>query len=274
MLKVELRIDWLTVTDTGGEQVTSLYRAVYVANELLNRMGLQHTLYPIPGSEQRFYKYSLEYASGLTVSVAENLAQQGVKATMSGSFLSTVDTDALVDAIYAEKLGVTRMDIAIDIYDGGFSIEGIAEAYKKGHVGRKRVTTFIDGATGGTFYVGSRQSEKMLRIYDKAGEQGQEGDRKRLEMEFKGAAAYAALEIAYKRQFGLFAGEIRAFYGAPGTPIDTLLEKIEIPGRVKPVQEETDGLGWWIKSVRPALEKLKRLDAEKYKTVIDILTSD
>jgi DNA relaxase NicK len=88
---------------------------------------------------------------------------------------------------------LTRIDLAFDLHDTGLSISEQYESLKRGNA--KAATSkanLIVGVTGGTtLYIGSRQSDKFLRIYDKAAEQEIPGDWVRVELEIKGDTAQA-----------------------------------------------------------------------------------
>lgn len=274
MANLEIRIDWLTVTKTGGEAVTTLNRALYCANEILDMIGLERTDFPVPGKAAAFYQYNLKYAEGLWVDVSTNLDIQGIRVTMSGSYLLTVKTYPIIKNIKDFGLNVTRVDVAIDVKGAGVTVPQFAEAYRKGHTGRKYVNSYVEGTTGSTFYIGSRTSEKMVRIYDKAAESGKEGDWIRFELECKGDSAIGALNSLYKRDFGVFAGLIASMYGVPDSALNHLFRDVITEGDIKIQKDESDGLGWWIKSVAPALSRLKRETPERYKVVISILADN
>ena len=271
MADLTIRLDWLTVTKVGGEKVTSLNRALYVANEVMDMIGVRHTEFPSPGRAAPHYQYNFKYADGLWVDVATNLDMQGLKVTISGIYLLGINTRAVIAAIVENDLKPTRVDVAIDIKNAGTTVIHFYDQYRKGHAGRKYVTSFVEGTTGATFYIGSRTSEKMVRIYDKAAEQGESGDWVRFELECKGDAAISALKSLYKADYGVFAGVIASMYAVPDSTLNSLFRDIIIPGDIKPEKPISDGLGWWVKSVIPALSKLHREMPDKYEIVISLI---
>lgn len=92
---------------------------------------------------------------------------------------------------------VTRLDFAIDVKDTEGEISELYEAWQSGTLGTTAQTVSYVGSFDGqrkdkghTLYIGSRQSEKMLRIYDK-GKQLERVERwLRIELELKGAWAW------------------------------------------------------------------------------------
>lgn len=89
----------------------------------------------------------------------------------------------------------TRLDLAIDVFDVEIDpIELASKPRVEAAPGSARKWSSLQGDKGGkTAYIGSRKSDKFLRIYDKAAESG---DRSRpwtrFELELKGDAARAA----------------------------------------------------------------------------------
>lgn len=92
-----------------------------------------------------------------------------------------------------EDSRITRIDLAFDLLDTGFNIQQRYNELKSGNVkcstSRANLVVGLDG--GQTLYVGSRQSDKFLRIYDKAAEMSIPGDWVRVELEVKGDTARA-----------------------------------------------------------------------------------
>lgn len=115
---------------------------------------------------------------------------------MSGQALSNLrsvlpDFDARLIALLRKAPHISRLDIAIDIRTAPIVSSLIDCARQSRMVTTAHNWTVIDGSNGGkTLYVGSRASERMLRVYDKAIEQGQQGACwDRIELEVKGDAA-------------------------------------------------------------------------------------
>lgn len=83
---------------------------------------------------------------------------------------------------------VRRIDIAIDVFDPALSPSSFLEARRTGLIKTCfrtwREVKDVDGKAGHTVYGGGLESEKQIRIYDKAAEQGIEGSWTRYEMVF------------------------------------------------------------------------------------------
>lgn len=99
----------------------------------------------------------------------------------------------VLDAIHCEEWKCTRIDIAIDCFDAQLRPRDVYAAVD----GRRMKTVFRswrevankDKDTGHTVYGGGLESEKRIRIYDKAAETGTDGIWTRYEMVFSGQRA-------------------------------------------------------------------------------------
>jgi hypothetical protein len=91
-----------------------------------------------------------------------------------------------------------RIDLAIDVHDGALNFAALRGCLETGEAStRSKTYNSLTGSSGETIYVGSRVSEQFLRIYDKAAEQGERGNWKRIELELKGSRAMTmARELA------------------------------------------------------------------------------
>ena len=73
---------------------------------------------------------------------------------------------------------ITRIDIAADDFQGRYPVSWALEQYESGAFDRRgqrpkaRLIDDMGNRTGKTLYVGSRQSENQLRVYEKGREQG------------------------------------------------------------------------------------------------------
>jgi len=101
--------------------------------------------------------------------------------------------------------GISRLDLAFDVMGTPVDIDGLAAAPQvKGAEGsakgRSIVTTLPRGKT---LYVGSRQSDKFLRVYDKSAEQGWDAELQwtRIELELKKQTAKMAAGVLSNMDF-------------------------------------------------------------------------
>lgn len=113
--------------------------------------------------------------------------------------LRGVTDNVIFDWIEGNEGRVTRIDLALDLFDSGGHVLDIFHAWKCNQVATtaRTVTIFSrEGVTedkGATVYIGSRSSEKYTRIYDKGKEQNTDLDWIRIEIELKGDRAVLAV---------------------------------------------------------------------------------
>ena len=157
------------------------------------------------GSRKNNYaeNYTLIYASGET---GKNLGFMGISGNnsticvhLTGEACNSISKkgyERLSNFLFEARAKITRVDLAYDDYDGIRNIETALEYWQKGlfkNGGRPpkmaQMGNFIkpDGS-GRTVYIGSRQSGKMARIYEKGKQLGDQfSDWVRWEVELKSA---------------------------------------------------------------------------------------
>jgi len=75
--------------------------------------------------------------------------------------------------LLARRVVVTRLDWAIDVFDGSLPLESACIAARQGNYSRCKTYRYYESSdqgygTGRSLYFGSGKSDKMVRIYDKA----------------------------------------------------------------------------------------------------------
>lgn len=164
----------------------------------------------------------------------------------------------------------TRIDLAIDVFDQDIDIVALAGTPRiKEAPGSARKWKFFKGDDGGcTAYIGSRKSDKFLRIYDKAIESGQRGRPwTRFELEIKGdTAKVVAVEFAALQE-GEHAAYIKGIMKAMFNPDDPFYQQLmNAPAVLVKTDKDTDDntLEWLMNSVAKTLAKtiLRRSDVD------------
>jgi len=173
----------------------------YTALELGTRV-LTHTAYPIdnaswePIAPAKGYNVGLQNQNGCRVSWHDKRDDMGVHIQYSGSTLNkyaeagiTAHMIAIHHSLHKDRC--TRIDLALDAENEGLKIGTLADETKSGVSGLrvKSYSHILSQDSGETLYLGSRQSEQFMRIYNKAAEQMREGDWIRIELECKGSRA-------------------------------------------------------------------------------------
>jgi len=111
-------------------------------------------------------------------------------------------------------MNLTRLDVAYDDKVGVVKLGDIAEALRGGeYVSRWRDWQVIDGTKGMTINLGSKTSDVLFRIYNKAVQQGVEGTWIRYELQMRDERAFAfARKLVEGQAIGqLWAGIVRNY---------------------------------------------------------------
>lgn len=126
--------------------------------------------------------------------------------TLGGGSLSQVRSsypdgdDGIVRVCCEVGARVSRIDLAINAHEGKLTVDDFHKAYKKGNLETQfRRVYYVQGVndetSGDTLYLGSPKSDRQLRIYNKAAEQGIVDGKAwlRLELALRDVRAKAAL---------------------------------------------------------------------------------
>jgi len=153
-----------------------------------------------------------------------------------------------------------RLDLAFDVIDSGLKITDLYRSLKRGLADTNvKKYNLITGNQGDTLYIGSRESEQFIRIYDKAKEQGDfESDKIRIEIELKGSRAIQMAEYisnatepeAIRRTQQLINSVVQ-FKGKEWVEIMST----DAVGLAKAKDEQPDTEKWLLQSVAPAMAK-------------------
>lgn len=118
---------------------------------------------------------------------------------------------------------ISRIDIAVDVFDSEWSLLDFEKREANLKTGARKEPTYVKSANNGwTVYVGSRTSDRFLRIYNKSAESETDVDHIRIELECKGRYARALalrLNDVIRNENDLFgdniANEIKKFAHYP-----------------------------------------------------------
>lgn len=276
-MKFAYKIDWLSMTrkvNGGGQPIlTDLSELIQMMHDLAHDLGLHNEDFEIKPSN-RFYDVSMHFPRvHITMSGSFAIEKQGFLVVATGrSFSDNEETVLWLEQAIADRWKPTRIDLALDVFDSGISVEDVMLSYEFVHsLNRQKKTQFIRSGNGNTFYVGSRHSEKMLRVYDKAGEQHIEADWVRYEMELKGEAAVQVVPHILA-QFRRTAMLIVGMLSIPESNVGTLLENFAQGEAIKLTNAPSTKEGrekWLMETVASALAKLKLDDNDMYLDVMD-----
>jgi hypothetical protein len=180
----------------------------------------------------------------------------GVHVVLPGSALTYFGFWRALMFAMQDGISITRLDIAVDVQQYWF-IKNFHDAFMAGEAETDaRKGMLILGGGGATFYVGSRTSEKYLRIYDKAAESGLDLPLTRVELECKGEFARGVAKYIKANGMGNIRAIICGFCDFPNDKVwpaamtsPTLFEGIPRPER------QSNTRGWLLETVAPALAK-------------------
>lgn len=174
---------------------------------------------------------------------------------------STVQPQALLRACVDAGGNISRLDLAKDCTETQIDFEAIYQSLEQGHNrGTARTYGRITGNDGGyTIYIGSRQSERFIRLYNKSAQLGITDDYwARLECECKGKVACAvALSLCKTTDWqAVFDGVV---LGAVSLPLQASWQSFFtlglLPIGLPKMEKITDREKWIETQVTPAVTK-------------------
>jgi hypothetical protein len=163
----------------------------------------------------------------------------------------------------------TRIDLAIDVKDNSLlmgDIEQMASEHNWKGTAHSSTTIKSNDGKGCTVYMGSRSSERFVRIYDKAAQLAQLGDWVRIEAEIKGDSARGvarAIAASGSEGLGIIAQSvIKRVCDFPCKEWDYVFDgKIIDVGTPKENEKQTEK--WILGQVASAIAKFERQHPDK-----------
>jgi len=145
------------------------------------------------------------------VSISRPNHPMGIHVEIPGQALLQKTSMEWIERCLDYRGSVTRIDLAIDVRGFG-APRDLYDAHQVGKTKtRAQKMRLILEPPGSTVYAGARTSERFLRVYDKAAEQGIEGHWTRIELELKGRAAKTATKELSAKGWQVIPPLIRAF---------------------------------------------------------------
>jgi hypothetical protein len=251
-METNFTIDWIAVT--------APYRKDYKYWDYAYPAGAMFL------SEKPAHGYNMAVSNAYFTRIAWHTERKemGVHCTYSGQCLNVhvnngIAKDRIVKFHAARGDKFTRFDVALDVHDSNLNIRSLAAQLKRG-TAKTRFQTWnlIDGSTGQTLYLGSRQSEQFMRIYDKGRETGDGSNWKRIELELKGSRAEMfAKETARRVEHETAQATrqaIKHLVSFNGPTWLSIVGNLAI-GIAKAQEGQTDTVAWLLWSVAPARGK-------------------
>lgn len=212
---LSITIDWLAMTFKEFTRETQTFIYGYASAPTV-----------VSASPRNGYRAATTDENGVQVMWNPDRSEMGHHVIFSGSALRHIferhgiSSEAILRAASHAGASFTRLDLAKDAQDVQINLDRTwLELNSRSTHGQARTFGRIQSEDGGyTIYVGSRQSERFLRLYDKAIE-SKLSDRLwfRLEIETKGmvARAVAASLRSSHNWSGVFDGIVLGMVGEP-----------------------------------------------------------
>lgn len=259
-------IDWLAYTHHWNTAALQSFRNGYDAAALASIITGHYTSW-IPQKPRNGYSVVVSAADrpGLCVMASEPNSPMGVHVSWAGSALAEVEPRSILRHALAAGAIVRRIDLAIDVPEAldPFDLFTDLEAERAATTSRKH--QLIQSDSGWTVYVGSRTSEKFLRIYDKQAEAGLDKPLTRVELECKGDYAEGIAQHVDAEGYHGFPAIIRGFCDFPENGRWTHhLTSPTLSAGIPKKEKTSDTKRWLMESVSPALAKVLAQDHDFY----------
>lgn len=251
MLETDVRIDWISVTFANKDADNAIppHMAGAYWTDCAPQRGYSLARQSVPhGVKDNTHEHRRE--------MGRHVVYGGKTLIRLSSVMSALD---VLEHTEEHNGRVTRLDLALDVLDSGLSLAALQAQFEAGKCqtrARKIMPYGRVGNSQGTLYIGSRTSEAYMRIYDKAAEIGQAGDRIRIELELKGGKArVAARDI---QRAGLAEYILPAIKGFAHFAQDEVWPKIfnQVPIEVQTDKDKSSDTRKWLLDVcAPALAK-------------------
>lgn len=212
--------------------------------------------------------------TGIIVSIPLPSTRQGIRIVATGGQFKG-EYQILAEELLQAEWKATRVDLAWDVFDVGEEVVEFADMWweRHGKTSKKR-SQLISSVSGATFNIGSRSSQKYVRIYDKALEQGLISDWKRLEIELKADWATWGMEVVSQ---GVWTGALTTldFIDLDESAIvDSIRLRCSFDEQIVPIELPrlvTNREKWFREQVIPAFRKLSKEDVEIARDILAIL---
>jgi hypothetical protein len=244
-------IDWISATEPLYRMYEQLPGALYYATRETDF---------IRGLPPRGYAYAVTSLAGVVVASGRTV-EMGTHFVASGGALRKL-ADTVRDGAIKRllTLRVSRLDIALDIDSDVYELAAQPVRDETLHTTARHWSEIISGRGGRTVYIGSRTSERFMRVYDKQAEAGLAQPCTRFELELKGDTAKrcarqllasnskAEVICAWLADYAAF--DFPAWYEAIGEAMHLPIEH----GK----RADTDTRKWLMSAVVPSIVRLIR----------------
>ena len=258
--QVKATIDWYSYTADSP---------TYHPQSTMKCIELAHGLYG--------YTNGVKFLDGRIELVNPSQPKMRIHVQYSGSALSygyenyNLNPFEII-ALEPANMRVRRIDVALDIKPGSIDIAALAKMTEEKHYISKATKSLYFRTLqekGETLYVGAPTSNIRLRIYDKAAEQGLDGDWTRIELQVRGNQAHALRNAIAAPGGGaaMIAPTIRAFCDYPESREYQQVIGNKSSELSPPQTSQTDTRAWLLTTVITALSReIARDETGKFTT--------
>jgi len=263
---VSATIDWLAFTLHWNQHALINFRNGYDLAALASIVTGHFTSW-IPQKPRNGYPFVVSAAdrTGLCVMASEPDSPMGVHVSWSGSALREVEPRTVLRQALAAGATVRRIDIALDVHYPFWAKMMYDDLENGAVITQAKSHQLITSNTGWTIYVGSRTSEKFLRIYDKQAEAGLNHPLTRIELECKNDYAEGIAQHIDQEGYNQFPAIIKGFCDFPEyAPWVEHLASPTLSAGIPKKEKTSDTKRWLMESVAPALAKVMAHDHDFY----------
>jgi len=168
---------------------------------------------------------------------------------------------AFKESLKVRDVKYTRVDVCTDVFMRE-RVMGLTRKLKNFYKGDAAIK-LIESRTGDTLYVGSRESESMMRIYDKSSEYNEgQGKVWRWEVEYKGGLAPLVADVVEKEGVGGIADIVWTEARKKHLPTPTIPSKVNFGRKMVTLSSAEMKVNWLSRQVAPTVRFLKRMGLE------------
>lgn len=253
---LSLTIDWLAINfkeiTREAQNFMSIYARVGTPQDTTPRFGYSHASVDDNGS---------------VIQWNPDREDMGHHVIFAGSALrnlfehTNVHPRTLLHACLDAGGHISRLDLAADLRGQAIDLQALYQSLERGlNIGHARTYGQIRSNNDGhTVYIGSRQSERFIRIYNKAVQVGQTSEQwYRFELETKGmvSRSLASMLVATPDWLSIFVGVCSDMVNVPGSPeLGPFYNAVEAPIGTPKIEKSSNTEAWIATQVIPAVSK-------------------
>lgn len=216
------------------------------------------------------YRYAGVSTYGTIILWESANSRMGIHVIYPGSALKHLNVELLIKKAVNRARKITRLDISIDV-PWELPLAVLKERFQDGQaICGARAYELRDSSSGQTLYIGSRESGRYLRLYNKAAQLELAGTWYRIELECKSDWAGYAAQYLLRKGLQCIPEFIRHFCHWPTVRAycDAVEATCETPSKTSD-RTMSDPEKWLLEQVAPALAKVLAANPEFLSRFLD-----